>query len=96
MLASKTAKTRQPLVLFLFFALLLSVTAHVDHADNEYSEVEHYQCQLCQGNIDIPSVELATTQTKTFEYFQTIERLQHAAFVTKLQMRPPLRAPPIS
>lgn len=92
----KNVFKRPLLALFLFSTLLFTVTVHAAHVDNPYSEVEHLQCQLCQGHIDLPKVTLETPLHDGLVSFAKINQNQYQRFIAKTAFLPPLRAPPIS
>ncbi len=80
------------MMLFLWLSLVFTHTLHADKLENQ---VEHYQCQLCQSNIDLPTLTLEPlVQTKIVNFLYKVNDI-YVVFSADKFHTPPLRAPPI-
>ncbi len=82
------------IVFALLFLSLFTVYAHALHLDIDTAQSEHYQCQLCQGNIDAPNVSIEPIPVVQFVSYLSISDNIAFVFIADDFVKPPLRAPP--
>lgn len=96
-LSSTSLSTRSKLLVWgLLAAVLFSFIAHSLHDELDVAQTEHYQCQLCQGSVDLPKLTLDAAPVVFIVSYFTKSYALPELIVESSFRTPLLRAPPIS